>query len=197
MTKRTAFLHVGPTVPGPGALHTALYGDPSLAAAGVKLPAVGQHLLDDADLEIRRRHSDVGLRRKDVEGSWAKVCRAASKAKADVLVSQPGLGEATPEQVALAVDGFLGMRVHVVVTPGDGPAGDGPDDLVARWAPYVRRSSRVHVLPVTGSVTTDELGARLARLVLLARDAEMERRLITLAKQRRKVRDRLGRVDAA
>ena len=80
MTKRTVFLHVGPTVAGPGALRTALYGDPSLAAAGVKLPTVGQHLLDDADLEIRRRHSDVGLRRKDVEGSWAKVCRAACKA---------------------------------------------------------------------------------------------------------------------
>ena len=185
MAKRSVFLHVGPTVAGPGPLHTALHGDPSLTAAGVALPAVGQDLLDHADLEIRRRHSDVGLRRKDVEGCWAKVCRAAYKAKADVLVSQPGLGDATPEQVALAVDGFMGMRVHVVVTPGDGPADGGPDDLVARWASYVRRSSRVHVLPVTGAVTAAELGARLARLVLLAREAETERRLLKLARQRR------------
>ena len=185
MAKRSVFLHVGPTVAGPGPLHTALYGDPSLAAAGVALPAIDQELLDHADLEIRRRHSDVGLRRKDVEGCWAKVCRAAYKAKADVLVSQPGLGDATPEQVALAVDGFMGMRVHVVVTPTDGPADGGPDDLVDRWAPYVRRSARVHVLPVTGAVTAEELGARLARLVLLARDAETERRLLKLAKQRR------------
>ena len=78
----------------------------------------------------------------------------------------------------------MGTRVHVVVTPGDGPAYGGPDDLVARWATYVR-SSRVHVLPVTGGVTAEELGARLARLVLLARDAETERRLLKLAKQRR------------
>ena len=37
------------------------------------------------------------------------------------------------------------------------------------------------MLPVTGAVTAEELGARLARLVLLARDAEMERRLLKLA----------------
>ena len=105
-------------------------------------------------------------------------------------MSQPGLGDATPEQVALAVDGFMGMRLHVVVTLPGGDGGTrvdgGPDDLVARWATYVRRSSRVHVLPVTG--VRHRRGARRAAAApcLCSRgDAESSAGSLKLAKQRR------------
>ncbi|WP_457207382.1 hypothetical protein, partial [Nocardioides sp. P5_C9_2] len=130
MAKRSVFLLVGPAVPGLDAPHEALRDDPALAAAGVVLPAVDQDLLDRADVELRRRHKAFGLRRKDVEGAWAKVCRTAFKAKSDVLVCQPGLADATADQVALAVDGLMGMRLHVVVTPlAFGTAFDGWADL--------------------------------------------------------------------
>jgi hypothetical protein len=188
MAKYTVYLHVGPAVPGLDALHEALRDDPALAAAGVVLPDVDQDLLDRADTEIRRRHKALGLRRKDVEGSWAKVCRRAFKAKRDVLVCQPGLADATPDQVALAVDGLMGMRLHVVVTPTAFDGGTDVDDaaaeLVGAWAPHVRRASRVHVLPVDTSVTAAELGTRLAHVVELARRAEDERRLAKRARQR-------------
>lgn len=197
MAKRTVFLHLGPTVPGIDALHGALGDDPALTAAGVGLPAVDQGLMDRADVEIRRRHKEVGVRRKDVEGAWAKVCRKTFKAKGDVLVSQPGFVHATPEQAALAVDGLVGMRLHLVLTPGSEPDEEGLTDLVGPWATYVKRSSRIHVLPVDEDPTVEELGAGLARLVLLARRDEVERRLVKLSKQRRGIRERLGRVDAA
>ena len=197
MAKRTVFLHLGPAVPGVDALHEALGRDPALAAAGVALPDVDQELMYRADVEIRRRHKAVGVRRKDVEGAWAKVCRRTFKAGGDVLLSQPGFVDATPEQAALAADGLAGMRLHLVLTPAAAPGPAGLADLAGPWAAYVRRQSRVHVLPVGEGPTVEELGAGLARLVLLARQDEVERRLVTLAKQRRGIRERPGRVDAA
>jgi hypothetical protein len=197
MAKRTVFLHLGPSVPGVGGLHEALGRDPALAAAGVALPGVDQELMDRADVEIRRRHTAVGVRRKDVEGAWAKVCRRTFKIGGDVLLSQPGFVDATPEQAALAADGLAGMRLHLVLTPAAAPDAAGLADLVGPWAAYVRRPSRVHVLRLGDGPAVDELGAGFARLVLLARQDEVERRLVTLAKQRRGIRWRLGRVDAA
>ena len=148
MAKRTVYLHVGPAVPGVAAPHAALRDHPALVAAGVALPAVSQGVMDRADVEIRRRHQAVGVRRKDVEGSWAKVCRRAYKLKGAVLVSQPGFLDADPEQVALAMDGLVGMRLHVIVTPAAQPDGVSPADLVGPWAAYVKKESRIHVLPV-------------------------------------------------
>ena len=123
MAKRTVYLHVGPAVPGVATPHAALRDHPALVAAGVGLPAVDQDVMDRADVEIRRRHKAVGVRRKDVEGAWARVCRKAYQLKGDVLVSQPGFLDADPEQVALAMDGFVGMRLHVIVTRPRSPTG--------------------------------------------------------------------------
>jgi hypothetical protein len=197
MAKRSVFLLVGPAIPGLDAVHDALADDRRLVEAGVALPPVSQDLLDQADVEIRRRHRAVGVRRKDVEGAWAKVCRRTYKLKGDVLVCQPGFVDATPEQVALAVDGLVGMRLHLVLTPAGALDAGGIDDLVGPWATYVRKPSRVHVLPVGETPTVERLGEGLARLVLLAREEEVERRLVKLSRQRRSIRDRLTRVDAA
>ena len=197
MAKRTVYLHLGPAVPGIATPHEALRDHPALVAAGVALPAVDQEAMDRADVEIRRRHKAVGVRRKDVEGAWARVCRKAYKLKGDVLVSQPGFLDADPDQVALAVDGLVGMRLHVIVTPDAVDDEMAPVDLVGPWAAYVKRESRIHVLPVGDSMTADDLAADLARVVLLAREAEVERQLVKLGKQRRRIRERLTRVDAA
>lgn len=197
MAKRTVYLHVGPAVPGLHALHESLRDEPSLAGAGVFLPSVDQELMDRADIEIRRRHKAVGVRRKDVEGAWAKVCRRAFRAGGDVLISQPGFLDADSEQVALAVDGLVGMRLHLVVTPAVVPEGVEAADLVGPWSSYVRRATRIHVLPTGNAATIEDVGSGLARLALLAREAEVERRLVKLTKQRRRIRDRLAGVDAA
>ena len=163
MAKRTVYLHLGPAVPGVDAPHEALR-DPRAGRAGIALPAVDQGVMDRADVEIRRRHKAVGVRRKDVEGAWAKVCRKAFKAEGDVLVSQPGFVDATPEQAALAVDGLAGMRLHLIVTPPPRPPDGVSADLAGPWAAYVKRHSRVHVLPV-GEVprSTSSARARAAR----------------------------------
>lgn len=197
MAKRSVYLHVGPVVPGVAALHEALRDHPALAAAGVALPAVDQDAMDRADVEVRRRHKAVGVRRKDVEGAWAKVCRKAYKLKGDVLVVQPAFVDATPEQVALALDTLTGMRLHLVVTPTARPEGVASADLAGPWAAHVKRDERIHVLPVGDDPTVDALGVALAKVVLEAREADVERRLLTLTKQRRKIRERLTRVDAA
>ena len=197
MAKRTVYLHVGPAVPGVTALHEALRAHPALVAAGVTLPTVDQADLDRADVEIRRRHKAVGVRRKDVEGAWARVCRKAYKARGDVLISQPGFLDADPEQVALAVDGLVGMRLHLIVTPNVAPHDVSPVDLVGPWAAHVKKDERIHVLPVGDDPTVDAVGVALAKVVLEAREAEVERRLLKLTKQRRKIRERLNRVDAA
>jgi hypothetical protein len=41
----------------------------------------------NAAVEMRRDHRDWGLRRKDVEGSWAHLCRRAIKNKDTVVFS--------------------------------------------------------------------------------------------------------------
>jgi hypothetical protein len=197
MAKRSVHLLVGPAVPGLGALHEALHDHPALAEAGVTLPRVAQGVMDRADVEIRRRHRAVGVRRKDVEGAWAKVCRRARKQKGDVLVVQPGFVEAASEQVALAVDSLAGMRLHVIVTPVAHHADVAAADLVGPWAAYVKRDARIHVVPVGDRPTVDDLATALAKVVLEAREAEVERRLLKLMRQRGRIREQLTRVRAA
>ena len=132
MAKHSAYLHIGPGVPGAPALHEVLRDDVHLAACGIAVPAVDQADMDRADIEIRRRHKAHGLRRKDVEGAWAHVCRAAFQARADVLISQPGFVGADFQQVALALDGLVGLQVHLVVTPASDPGPGGLAEPSAR-----------------------------------------------------------------
>lgn len=190
MAKRSVYLHVGPALPAVEALHEALQealqDHPALAGAGVLLPAVDQDLMDRADVEIRRRHKALGLRRKDVEGSWAKVCRKAFKARSDVLITQPGFVGATTEQAALAVDGLVGMRIHIVLTPAVAPEPAALADLVGPWAGCAK-PSRIHVLPVGAAPTAVDLGTGLAGLAVRARAADAERRLAKRNRQRRGV----------
>jgi hypothetical protein len=110
MAKRNAFLHLGPGVLGVESPHAALVGNHTLARAELAVPAVTAADMARADLEIRRCHREAGLKRREVEGAWAAVCRKAYKAKRDVVISQPLFLDATADQAALAYDGLFGFR---------------------------------------------------------------------------------------
>lgn len=179
MPKHNAFLHIGPGVLGVACSHAALVDNHTLARAGLAVPPVDALHMQHADLEIRRRHKEAGLRRKDVEGAWAEVCRQAYRAKGDVVISQPGLVEATPDQAALAYDGLFGFRVHLVLTP---PAV--PDDLDAAfgpWAQLVRKERRRLVVPVGAGMAPTVFAGELARLAHDVRRDRAERALLKRA----------------
>ncbi len=125
MAKHNVFLYIGPDPLGPNAEVT-----PRVAEAGVHLPDVGSGDLDRAALEIMRTHKNAGLKRRDVEGAWAKVCRKSFKLKSDVLICLPGIHDASPEQAALALDGLSGLRVQLVTSSGT--------EAPAAWAKFLK-----------------------------------------------------------
>jgi len=109
----------------------------------------------NAAVEMRRDHRDWGLRRKDVEGSWARLCRRAIRNKDTVVFGHHLLAGVPPEGIALMVDQLPGCQVHVVVTVGspDPRAGMFPDDydltsVVERWSAAVRKPQHLHLIQV-------------------------------------------------
>ena len=181
MAKHLMILHVGPDEVDVAAMTDGL------ALAHVSVPELPADALHHAGLELRRTHKAAGLKRKQVEGSWAQVCRRARKAKADCFVSVPGLVDATPEQVALTLDEVSDFRVVLVLTSGfTAPA-------PAAWTAAVR-ADRTHLLP-TG-LGEDRLAAQVARIALMEAEARLarstEKKLASLRKRRRKVDKRLA-----
>ena len=177
MAKRLFLLHLGPDPVDLAAMRAGL------GLGRIALPDVDGEVLDHAATEIRRTHKAAGLKRKQVEGAWAKVCRKAWKAKADVFVSVPGFFDATSEQAALALDGTAGFKVVLVVTSGF--AAQPP----AAWLSLVKEQ-RVHVLP--DHLGDEQLAAQVARIALIEEEARLDRRLGRIAKRRRKVTKRLA-----
>lgn len=159
MAKRNVFLHVGPDT-----LEVGEQLRSTLLAAGVLMPDVGPGDLDRADLEIRRIHASAGLRRRDVEGAWAKVGRRTFKLRSDTFVSMPGFFRADHEQAALALDALMGMRVHLVTSA---------PELPAAWQGLVK-ASRVHVVG-------DDIAAEVAEIAVTERAARAQRKLWRLA----------------
>ena len=130
MAKHRVFLYIGPD---PVEITPELRAH--LAQADILTPDVGQGDLDRADLEIRRVHKSAGLKRRDVEGSWAKVGRRAFRLRSDAFISQPRFFRAEAEHAALALDGLMGMRVHLLTSA---------PELPAAWTGLVK-PHRVHV----------------------------------------------------
>ena len=181
MAKHNAFLHIGPGILGVASTHAALVGNHTLARAGLAVPAFDAAHLERADVEIRRRHREAGMARKDVEGAWAQVCRQAYRAKSDVVISQPGLLHANAEQAALAYDGLFGFRVHVVLTPATEP--DDLESALGPWAALVTKPHRRLVVPVGNGVAPTVFAAELARLAHDVRRARTERKLLKRARR--------------
>lgn len=134
MSKRTAWLHVGlPGTGGPAiAAALAAHAD-AVEAQGFRLPAVSEEQLLRAALELRREHQGWGYRRREVEGSWAEVCRRAHRGRRHPLVVSELLAACDDDAVALLLDGLAPLRTEVVVTLRD-PA----TQVLAAWADTVR-----------------------------------------------------------
>lgn len=159
MAKQKAFLHIGLPRSGVDLLDAGLrrHAGALVDDRGrrVRLPARSEMEMFNAAVEIRREHRAWGLRRKDVEGSWAALCRRAIKNKDTVVLGHPLLAGCTSDEIALLVDQLPGCAVHVVVTvgPPDPRVALFPDEydlgsVLDRWSAAVRSPDRVHVIAV-------------------------------------------------
>ena len=178
MAKHHLFLHIGPDVVD---IDTGVRE--RLGAVGVLTPDVDQDVLVRADLEIRRAHKAAGLKRKEVEGAWAKVCRKTFRTRSDAFVSMPGFFGADAEQAALALDTLAGLKVHLVVTP---PA---RADLPHAWTRLVK-AERIHAIEpgLSSAAFADEL----ARIALAEEKTRLDKALLKLRKRRKQVKDQLA-----
>ncbi len=153
--KRKAWIHVG--MPGVGDVIEAalVHHRDALVELGIDVPAKTTQESFRAAVEIMRDHKAWGLKRSEVEGQWTKLCRRAEKGSNAVVFSQPLLGGASPDQVALLLDALHGYEVHVVVTATAPHAWAEPgfpqselSVVLERWGAAVRAPERVHVVAV-------------------------------------------------
>jgi hypothetical protein len=177
MAKRLFLLHLGPRAVDVSAMTEAL------ALGRVSVPDVDADTVRHAGIEITRTHKAAGLKRKQVEGAWATVCRRARKTKADCFVSVPDFFDATPEQAALALDGLAGSTVVLVVTSGFDV------QPPAAWLDRVRQD-RVHVLP--SHLSDEQLAAQVARIALMEEERRLDKRIDKVARRRRLADRRLA-----
>ncbi|MDZ5661075.1 hypothetical protein SFC79_04800 [Nocardioides sp. S-58] len=177
MAKRLFLLHVGP-----GSVDVATMTD-ALGLGGVVVPDATAEDLEHAGIEIRRSHKAAGLKRKQVEGAWARVCRRARKAKHDCFVSVPAFFDATPEQAALALDGLDGFKVVLVLTSGF------TVEPPAAWTSLVK-GGRTHLLP--SRLTDAQLAAQVARIALIEEEARLDKRLAKVSRRRKQVNRKLA-----
>ena len=152
MARRTIHLHVDfAGLAGESITTTLLAHREQLRELGHKVPvkAVEEPWL--ATVEIRRTHRDHGLRRKEVEGAWAEICRRALKGRRSPLLSVPGFGRCSDDEVALLLDSLAGLRVHLVATV---PTVASPES--AAWLDHAlgHWSTRLASGPVRGRTTT-------------------------------------------
>src|SRR4051794_10931009 len=176
MGKPKSFLLVGLPHTGVPQLTAALEQHrEALAEHGVRVPAKSADEMFRAAVELRREHKAWGLRRRDVEGTWAGICRRALKHRDTVVVGHELLAGASADEIALVVDGLAGTKVHVVVGAGppDPLAGLIPSeldlgDVLTRWGAAVASPDRLHVLVTDGGLAS----AWLALGDLVGFDAE-------------------------
>ncbi|WP_374456987.1 hypothetical protein [Nocardioides sp.] len=177
MAKRLFLLHIGPDPVDMSAMTEAL------ALGRIAVPDAPAEAFAHAGIEIRRTHKAAGLKRKQVEGAWATVCRRAWKTKGDCFVSMPDFFDATPEQAALALDGLADFKLVLVVTSGFDV------EPPAAWMKLVK-DGRTHVLP--SHLTDEQLAAQVARIALIEEEARLEKRLTKISKRRRQVNRKLA-----
>ena len=147
MARRRAILHLPLPEGGGDLVEAAIEAHAStLEARGVRRPARTQEEMLRAAVELRRDHRAWGYRRRDVEGSWAELCRRARQGRPrphTLLFGHPLLTGLTAEQAALLLDGLRDLEVHVVVTAPPGPAAEA---VASVWRTELRRPDRVHLV---------------------------------------------------
>lgn len=177
MAKRLFLLHLGPDPVDVSGMTEAL------RLGRVAVPDADPERFAHAGIEIRRTHKAAGVKRKQVEGAWAAICRRAYKTKADCFVSMPAFFEATSEQAALALDGLTGFKVVLVVTSGF------TAQPPTAWTSLVK-DGRTHVLP--SNLSDEQLAAQVARIALIEEESRLDKRLAKISKRRKQVNRRLA-----
>lgn len=148
MAKNRLLLHIGPT---PATTQADLEAHRSLLAnAGLHLLEAAPEDLDAATWEMLRTHRDVGLDRRDVEGSWAEITRQLWRGQRDVVISVPAFADADLGQAALILDHLAGLETHVAIS---GPAA-GTTEITGRWARLLP-ARNLHVLDLDDGATID------------------------------------------
>ena len=195
MAKKNAFLLIGPAIPSADELQQTLTREQDLlATAGLTSVDVTAEDLDRSAIEVLRTHKAVGLARKDVEGSLARVVRRAEKRKAAVALGHASYAGADATQRSLLLDALSGFRTHVVITAERGQPG--LDDLIDAWAAQVK-PTRLHVVTFEAG---DDLDAVLRRVVERAREAHeanLEKRIGKLKKKRAALKEELEELRSA
>jgi hypothetical protein len=161
--KRKIFLHVGPD--GGTGIETTLFTHRhALEALGVRVAPHNAGETFRAAAEMTRTHRAWGYHRREVEGTWAGICRRILKAKGgdDFVLSQPLLAGAAPEQIDLLVDQLPGLAVHVVLVA---PSGTDLRDLVERWGRAVRKPERLHVITLPAAHGLEHAWHELGRVI--------------------------------
>ncbi|UUZ61339.1 hypothetical protein [Nocardioides sp. B-3] len=178
MAKHHVFLHIGPDV-----VEIDAEVRERLAAVAVLTPDVSRDDLHRADLEIRRAHKAADLKRKDVEGAWAKVCRKTFRLKSDCFISEPGFLDADDDRAALAIDGLAGLKVHLVVTP------EAQAELPTARTRLVK-PERIHA--IQPGLSSADFAAEMARIALSEEKARLDKSLLKLKKRRKQVKEQLA-----
>ncbi|KQY57138.1 hypothetical protein [Nocardioides sp. Root140] len=192
--KKKIVLHIGPNPSELAQAHDALAAEaPLLETVGYAVAGATGDQLDAAAHEMLRSHKSAGLKRKDVEGSWAAACRRIAKAKVDAVVSQPRFCTADGAQIALIVDALAGLDVHVVATPEEG---EEPDELVARWSKHLK-PGRTHVAPLSADAAAVDLAEELVGIALCLQQRDLDAKITKLKQRRKLVRHRLALREAS
>ena len=162
--KRKVYLHVG-LLDDDSSVEKALFTyRHALAELGVGVAPDNAGEMFLAAIEMTRTHKAWGYKRREVEGTWAGICRRILKAKGtnDFVLSQPLLAGAAPEQIDLLVDQLPGLAVHVILVA---PAGEDISEPLARWGRAVRKPERLHVVEVTADQGVEHVWRELGRTI--------------------------------
>lgn len=153
MARRRCYLHIDLAgLTGHRLGHELLAHRDVLRDYGFKVPVHEVMEAELASIELRQTHAERGLKRRQVEGQWARITRRAWKGRRVPLLSVPGLGRCTPEQADLAHDYLAGLKLTVVITV---PAVSTPTvqaqvrETVQQWRTRVG-GGRVLLQPVHG-----------------------------------------------
>lgn len=195
--KSKAFLHIGPNPSGLHALHDELAEHADLlSTVDLALPPVEASLLEAAGHEMLRDHKAADLKRKDVEGAWAKVSRRAAKTKSDVVITQARFHVATGDQIELILHALGGFDVHVVITPGDDDENDIAATRAAHWSQHLP-SKQVLISSLSDDAAAVDLAENLVGLALCTQKQQLDDRIAKLKKRRKIVRRKIDLLDAS
>ena len=140
MARRTLIWHLGLADAARASVPAGLDAHrDDLAELGVHV-AADRHESDLATHELLRTHAEAGLRRRDVEGQWARIADRVWSHKGVSVVSTPQLCAADKDQRRLALDPLIGVEVHVVLTV-DRLA----EQLYGAWVAELLRGGRVGI----------------------------------------------------